>query len=559
VTQYPLTVRPHGSLFIGGYAQAAGASDGDTACDGGGMLIPGSAVKGALRESALRLVNGVGRGDDLFTALFGTAELEGVLRVGPLRPRPESGEAADLPELSLRHHVSLERATRQAASGRLFQNRVTTAGFRLAFHGELTAARPLTTDELGLLTSAVALTDQLGGGRGRGLGLVTLALGEPRTNEPQGAGTWELPGDGTVTLILSAEEPLQLGVVKDLTNVHASKDYLDGSAVRGAVAASLARLGLDEALDEVLGGERPASFRNGYPGHGSAIPAPLTLRVPKKGGSPSDDALRLCAHAVGGLPFGRVHDQRAAAGSFAYDGTGWTRVRLQRRMITRTARNPLDGRAAHEKLFSLEVVEPTLEHSPNAPDGRLRFYVPVSGRREQLELVVRAAAGGLLVGGCRNRGFGRLQLCGIDAAPALEPLSDRHRRWCELLTELGVPGPERTGVLLAVGPVAVGPGRLQQVLGDHGLELRHGVSRRRAHGGWNQGARLWRTVAGCFVPGTTWIVETSDGNSALAALATLEERGVGPGRADGWGRLIACHPVHCHPVHGDCCEEDPKK
>ncbi len=58
--RYTLTVKPRSSLFIGGYAYAQGASDGDTASDAQGMLIPGSAAKGALREAAVRLVNGAG-------------------------------------------------------------------------------------------------------------------------------------------------------------------------------------------------------------------------------------------------------------------------------------------------------------------------------------------------------------------------------------------------------------------------------------------------------------------------------------------------------------------
>jgi hypothetical protein len=40
------------------------------------------------------------------------------------------------------------------------------------------------------------------------------------------------------------------------------------------------------------------------------------------------------------------------------------------------------------------------------------------------------------------------------------------------------------------------------------------------------------------------IVRRTDGGSALPALAELEERGLGPGRPDGWGRLAACHPIH---------------
>ena len=87
----------------------------------------------------------------------------------------------------------------------------------------------------------------------------------------------------------------------------ASKGYLDGSAVRGAVAAALERLGRPDALELVLGGDHPAQFGDGHPGDVSAVPAPLTLREPKAGGDPSDDAVALCAHAAGGRSASRRH------------------------------------------------------------------------------------------------------------------------------------------------------------------------------------------------------------------------------------------------------------
>lgn len=542
MTRYTVTVTPHSSLYIGGYAHAHGESDGDTARDEKGMLVPGSALKGALREAAVRLVNATGDGQATLRALFGEAEEEGALRIGPLRP------VEDAPAPSLRHHVSLQRATRQAADQRLFQNRVTAAGYGLRFRGELTTARELTEDEQGLLEAARQLTDQLGGGRGRGLGLVTVELTASVPVPPFKKGGLGAPGLGgispdasTIILTLTAEEPLQLGVVKDLSNVATSKGYLDGSAVRGAVAAALQRLGHHDVLDIVLGGDDPARFGDGHPGHSSSIPAPLTLREPKAGGAPSDDAAALCAHAAGGRPASRRHGYRAAKGSFALIGNGWRQVKIDRRMVTRTARNLVDGRAADGLLFSLEVVEP---HD-------LRFYVPVTGRPEQLEWVVQAAGADLYVGGTRSRGFGRLRLTDVLTEPTLAPLAERHQRWIACLARLDAPQPETTGALLAVGPIAVDQARLLRAFAKHDLELIHGDSRRRAHGGWNRKAGLPRELGSCFVPGSTFLVRHVKGESALAALTALETEGIGPGRPDGWGRLVACHPIHV-----DCFKEN---
>jgi CRISPR/Cas system CSM-associated protein Csm3 (group 7 of RAMP superfamily) len=546
MTRFEIVVEPYGSLFVGGYAQAFGGSDGDTASDGLGMLLPGSAVKGALREAAARLVHGAGRGEDLLIDLFGTDSRPGLIRIGTLRPEgPATVVSGDG---TVRNHVSLDRATRQAAPQHLFQNRVTPALSGLRFRGVLESRAALSEDALGLLLSAVCITDQLGGGRGRGLGLVSVSLLElpAEDREPER----EIGPEAGLVLVLEAREPLHLSSVKDLSNYVTSKDYLDGSTVRGAVAAALAG---DEAAQEiVLGGEAPAVFGDGRPGSVCAIPAPMTLQVAKRGeGRPRDLAAALCAEVCGGRFLERPEDVRTAQGTWTGGPSGWKAFSVKRRTVTRTARDHASGRAADSQLYSLEIIDPALESADPCNGGSLRFYVPVSGSRRQLELVAKAARQGLTVGGDRSRGFGRLGWADVQMESPMLPLEQRHAEWAQLVGRLGVPHPEATGVLLAVGPLAVSHERLVKSLDTLGLDLQEGVARRRIHGGWNAAQHLPRSLSSHFLPGSTFLVTRRDGVSALAALATLETQGIGPGRADGWGRLIACHPIHV-----DCFEEE---
>jgi hypothetical protein len=555
-----ILVEPFGSLFVGGYAQASAGADADTAADALGFLLPGSAVKGALRESATRLVNALGRGEDLRRRLFGEVDGPGLLRCGALRPRfPDGGgeTAAELPS-SVRNHVSLERATRQAAAKRLFQHRVTPALAALRFEGVLEASEELSKDELGLLRSAAQITDQIGGGRGRGLGLVRVSISAPAA-EPgprlaaAGAVAAQALGDldegaggaSWLILCLEAEEPLHLAGVKDLTNYSPSRDTVDGSTLRGAVAACLAEDTELASLDDLLGPRRPAVFGDARPGDPAAVPAPLTLRVPKRCGAPIDEAVQLCAESCGGRPGMRLGDTRGARGTFVPGAAGWSVAALPRRTVTRTARDAASGRAAEGKLFSMEVLDPGAAAGGVSP---LRLYAPVCGTREQLALVVEAARRGLVVGGDRSYGCGRLHLAAASTIPALAPCAARHAAWVRRVGRLGVALPEATGVLLAVGPLAVTQERLMAALRAVGLEAREGVARRQMHGGWNARMRLPRTLCSPFVPGSTFIVARPDGRSALAALTEIEAAGVGPGRADGWGRLVACHPIHvdCH-------------
>jgi hypothetical protein len=218
--------------------------------------------------------------------------------------------------------------------------------------------------------------------------------------------------------------------------------------------------------------------------------------------------------------------------------------------VTRTARDHASGRAADAQLFSLEVIDPVGESPDPGHPRQLRFYVPVRGSREQIGLVLKAAGQGLAVGGDRSRGFGRLRLVEHRSGPVLPFLPERHGRWAEVVGRLGVGDPEGTGVLLAVGLLAVNQERLMAALAAVGLELREGIARRTLHGGWNARTQLSRTLTSHVVPGSTFIVQARGGSSALAALTDLEENGIGPGRADGLGRLVACHPIHV-----DCFKE----
>lgn len=538
MTRFTVSLEPHGSIFIGGYAASEGTADAVTAGDGRGALVPGSAVKGALREAADRLVRAAGRGEAELAALFGVGGgdgKEGILRVGTLRATL-AGDT--LPTLAVRHHVSLERATRSAAPGLLFENRVTPAHRGLTFEGELLATRALTPSEKDLLETAAEVADQLGGGRGRGLGWVSIQLTEapenPEADEPVAA----TPGWVSRVLVLEAREPLQLAGVKDSGNFTSTKSVLDGSTVRGAVAAHLS--GAEPAaLFSAIAGPHPVVFGDAHPESAGALPAPLSLHEPKGGGEPVDAALLLAAEARSGRLFERPLDVRRARGSWWRGPDGWSKAKVVRRTVTRTARDTASGRAADGLLYTLEVIDPFV-----APGKPLRWFAPVSGEGAAVAAVEAAARAGLVVGGDRSRGFGRLEWTATEAPLALGPVADRHAAWASALATLGVAEAAATGAVLALGPVALDAGRLDFELARLGLELLGGVTRRQVHGGWLRRLHLPRSVGSHFVPGSLWIVATRDGASACPALEVLESDGLGPGRPDGWGRLAACHPIH---------------
>lgn len=559
MNRYELRVIPHGSLFLGGYSAAEGKGANVTAQDRRGFLAPGSTLRGAIRESALRLLRGAERNENLVTRLFGdrASLTAGKIRIGPLYAE---GEEAQL-EVSVRHHVSLERATRAAAEQRLFSTRATPIAPGLALRGELEILDDLDDEEWDLLRSAIALTDQLGGGRGRGLGLVRVELGERMetaaitTADP--AATVEaletiLARHGghrrEIVLRFEALEPLQLGLVKDPGNHERTVEVLGGSVLRGAIAAAMGRAIGDRqqreaALEQVFGGEDPVLFGDGLPAAAGVI-APMTLLQGKDGETVGDQALELCVDILRGQPKERPANSKSAKGCWAPDDLGWRRVDLPRRLVTRSARNAMDGRSHDGQLYSVEVIDPAFEGIAGKEPEPLYFHLPVRGPASSLRRIVAASQHGLLVGGTRSRGFGRIALRGVHD-PELPTLTTRHLRWVAALEGRGIPRQqaESTGVLLARGFLAIHQPRLTATLERLGLELLGGESRRKVHGGWNSRANLPRTTLGGFEAGSVFIVRSLEGN-IFDALLELEEHGLGPGRADGWGRLIACHPIH---------------
>ena len=564
--RYTLKVVPHGSIYIGGYSYNTGISDGDTAKDEKGFLIPGSVMKGALREAAVRLVKGSDQQEEgaaVLRKVFGEPhddpaahDVCGILRVGALRARelPDRG--------SLRHHVSLERATRHASPGRLFQNFVTPAGHEAEFVGEIEWLEEPGADEQGLLEAAVQITDQIGGGRGRGLGLVRLEMTSSEKAEEKTSPDVELRDGEAVVLELEVLEPLRLGDVKDRTNVLTTKDVMDGSAVRGAIAAVLTRQFPDE-VEPVLAGAEPAVFGNARPRSPSTIPAPLTLLAPKRGDwgevPPIDIAVDLCADSYDGRNF----DRKPAKCLVEKQDDRWNKVKTRRRMVSRSARNHLNGRSHDGLLYTLQTLDP-LQPGKDGAVERLRFFAPVSGTAEQQRAVIAAAGEGLLVGGVRTRGYGRVRLAGVTSGLPWGTLEERHRVWVEQVREAisklpedkkkEAPPPESTGVVLALGPVVLDSCALHKALAGYGLEATNGRTRRTAHGGWNSRASLPRLLCGSFMPGSVWIVRKSDGQDALNVLEKLERNGLGPGRADGWGHVVVCHPIHL-----DCLDNSKEK
>lgn len=144
------------------------------------LVLPGSTLKGRLRDHARRLWNARPRGlpctgqdGCLLCQIFGVS---GSAR-GRLRFLDAVGErSAESEELERRTSVALDPVTRTAARGHLFTLEVSPPD--VAFEADIEGRLPAgdAPAGLGLLAAAAAIMRTIGGGKSRGLGWVDVTV-----------------------------------------------------------------------------------------------------------------------------------------------------------------------------------------------------------------------------------------------------------------------------------------------------------------------------------------------------------------------------------------------
>jgi CRISPR/Cas system CSM-associated protein Csm3 (group 7 of RAMP superfamily) len=155
-------------------------------------LIPGSHLKGVVRENAEKVVELCGAFScrapkpDKMCPRPEQAELCAICKLFGGPQLPSSVYFSDLKITNnlfaaefisgIRNNVSLDRWRRIAKDGRLFTTEIVPAG--LTFEGHIDFARRLLPVELSLLKRAIRLTERLGGRKSVGMGNVDINLEE---------------------------------------------------------------------------------------------------------------------------------------------------------------------------------------------------------------------------------------------------------------------------------------------------------------------------------------------------------------------------------------------
>ncbi|WP_395095190.1 hypothetical protein [Armatimonas sp.] len=266
---------------------------------------PGKTIHGLLRDTWLML------GDPAPTegiALLGqprSNDAEGKLRIGTARvtdpgvrawveaalTRGKTGGTGNplpssaLPKafLATRQLTAQDRDTGIPKTETLRRVRVVPAGTRLV--AKLTVRGTLKEKEQELFSLLCALTRHAGLDRNRGLGHVKLTV--TWENAPAPVALPPLPtvtqGTRFLPIQLRLTEPALLTSSELDVNSRISRDYIPGSAVRGAVAALLEARGASEGLLHGLLASGSVRWLNAYPSEKGqrGLPTPLTARRDK--------------------------------------------------------------------------------------------------------------------------------------------------------------------------------------------------------------------------------------------------------------------------------------
>lgn len=390
-----------------------------------------------------------------------------------------------------------------------------------------------------------------------------------------------------IKVIVEPKSPLVLGDGQDVGNVRISRDYVAGSALRGALAqVILSRLGLHSTdgrgahgnrsdprlaqFNQVFTATPAARFGCLYPSvwlNDSApesYPAPATALCCKKhrdkhpvldllrGELKHEERPRLCGCNA------RLERYRGFALSANKDNP--FRADVPRRPLVRVGLNRWTETAEDQVLYVLDAILPLGDpQRPLAFTGYWEMSEPQWRTLQQLlnEFFQRDSGGGyrLRLGSARARGMGEAIL--HTQMVATDTLSARFEAFQTGLPQDGyvycsltARAPTLLYDALATPTVKLNNDTLRRYLTNvpPGLEsVAHGTFiERELFSGWSQAWGLPKPVLPSIAPGSvyTFRAPAAEREAVLRFLQEIETNGLGERLGEGLGEFNACDPFH---------------
>ncbi len=542
-----LRVELRGPLLVGGHSAPVAEADAGTARDRmGQILIPGSSVKGALRQAVRELVLAEdGRACDApwepcrdepcaVCRVFGLSGPDrpmiktrqgGKVEPGGIRVSDAVLQSGGRDGLAVRNGVAIDRWTGAAAPGRLYRREVFEARESATFEARLEAS--VDGDSWRLLERAIPLVEGIGNSQSRGYGeVVRISLSDAQQPEPHV--TVSSPDRERLIVTLTADEPLCLGSLPDPGFYRATERSVTGGTLLGAITRAASSAGIIDG--DRIEGLRFSDLHPGLGGDRLSLPMPrcaMRCRKCKRNFDRSiHEALgRHLAREGMGQP---TPASCASCGGVLKPVAGWLGgTDPQTRVVTRLARDPVTRSAAPGHLHAREQIE--------AGSVFVGTCVAEGAGRALLEALADRGVP-VRVGGLRSRGLGTVKLrirgTGTDLSRRLDEFRERASG---LLHGIDLPrDPAALILVVCRTDLAAGMG---DVLGACGAGARLFASWARPclRSGWNGSAGTPSTVRQVVAAGSCWLVEAPSVDQSQ--LSAAETEGIGQDRVLGLGRL----------------------
>lgn len=386
-----------------------------------------------------------------------------------------------------------------------------------------------------------------------------------------------------VKLVLKAEAPL--AVLRSRANSQFVKtlDYLPGSTVRGAFAeVFINKRGTTDPGFQRVFAEEVVWFSDFWPSHAAeaAVLLPSSMSACKRHGLRHAESLhdRLLEEMLE-IPAARRRNTCPACGEPLDRCSGYLipyakgrSVKLGRQLRMHVGISRATGSAMSGLLFSYEVITPPKSRPTAAPEGGMELtFVGFLDAEDPEALAVLAGVvpdrEHLGIGKARTRGLGEVSIAvraEVTPMPSAGGETDLQRRWRGLQEAVRAHG-RNTGAQyftitleshLALRDALGRPVLANLNAGHLGLGA---VLPESAHApcvaflspvvvaGWNAALGLPKPDTHALSRGSVLafrVDDTANLGELQARLQALEETGVGDRRAEGFGRLSVCHPIH---------------
>ena len=587
--QWQITAKIDTALCIGDSgASESGADKSTVKTSDDKLYIPASTLKGIWRHACEAIAKGqekdvcnspraetMCRKDHcIICQIFGSPTLESRIFINDLIID------ADLETqlTAIRSGVSINRNRRVAEDHRLYFTETSLPNARFKFSGDVTLGSEITDEQIELLSAGLKYIHAIGTGKSRGLGWLSIEHEETTltTQEVQSIAT-DSETFTELAIEVTLESPIITGGRKPSGQAAEAVQYIRGGLIRGTVAkallADLENSEPDDDFKQLFLNDDAAIFRNCTPGK-SVLPATAT------GCKDYSGFIAEGNHGIFDTLFERIVSEKAEwmyqpncpdckgrvesqGGFYEKHKESYQKRYLNTRLLTRVAINRQRKVAADELLYHLTAVDPlSTEQKEVRLQGSVR--VPSTHVNKLADILQRKVK---RLGGGSSRGLGKVSLK-VDKQKPFDPLEQRiddlntalqevWQTYADLPnTEIGAYEGTYFSVNLQSDAILTAEDGWQRsmVLNTSMLQKMSGcqadVSAIRSFasydyvGGWNATWRLPKATDLVTKIGSVFVFHTPDIEAWIPALQTLEYKGIGNRREEGFGQILICDRFH---------------